>query len=611
MCAAWNATCRSAVGVAVVDMRRSGERTSEVRARLGVMGVMDYYNHRVFTWLAKVLLMGQHRYPRLLITATAEVLECERAEHSAAQGCTAAAAEARRGGGARAVGGQAAAGVGAEARGGERGGGRAAAGEAAVVGLAGEWQESGAAHGSGGGGAVAAAARRGGPSAGGGRAAAAGGVEAQEGERAAEGGSGVARAGGSGGASGADVVAAAAWRFGADYAKVGTSHCRVTKRPIARGAVRLYREYAPTGTGGQHIRYYWSLEGIALGLSTEEEHGLRRAVDRGLSGLELLGSDDRRAVELAVSAEMEAAARTARVLPDIVSPAQGDMPWACPRCRQLYKSLTHARRHADQGDCAPKKQKAAEVVVKPPVDETGRVRRSTWLSQTLTRLRRAQGIVEDSALAWRSCDECDRCSGKQEPCDGCLLLECQKLVRTDIGTWQRVVYGGDGDGGEVGAGSEEGRSRGRGAATRRRARFVHQHDAAEGEWEDPRPGWAEDRLRCFVRLQGGVNAACRVREALSQGVGSAQVLEGLMAGRERHPAGGATGVALGACCTIAENRDVERARALLVTVSVWCRGQVGAPVCRCRSLCETALRVLGRAGRVVDEVGLGGGIILL
>ena len=184
-------------------------------------------------------------------------------------------------------------------------------------------------------------------------------------------------------------------------------------------------------------------------------------------------------------------------------------------------------------------------------------------------------------------------------------------MRTDIGTWQRVVYGGDGDGGEVGAGSEEGRSRGRGAATRRRARFVHQHDAAEGEWEDPRPGWAEDRLRCFVRLQGGVNAACRVREALAHGVGSAQVLEGLMAGRERHPAGGATGVALGACCTIAENRDVERARALLVTVSVWCRGQVGAPVCRCRSLCETALRVLGRAGRVVDEVGLGVGIILL
>jgi hypothetical protein len=181
---------------------------------------------------------------------------------------------------------------------------------------------------------------------------------------------------GSGGAGGAGVGAAAAWRFGAEYAKSGKSHCRVTKRPIARGAVRLYREYAPTGTGGQHIRCYWSLEGIALGLGTEEEHGLRRAVDRGVSGLELLGSDDRRAVELAVSAEMEAEARTARALPDIASPAQGDMPWACPRCRQLYKSLAHARRHADQGDCAPKKQrKAAEVVVRPPVGETGRVRR--------------------------------------------------------------------------------------------------------------------------------------------------------------------------------------------------------------------------------------------
>ena len=120
----------------------------------------------------------------------------------------------------------------------------------------------------------------------------------------------------------------------------------------------------------------------------------------------------------------------------------------------------------------------------------------------------------------------------------------------------------------------------------RRLGVVHQHDAAEGEWEDPRPGWAEDRLRCFVRLQGGVNAACRVREALAQGVGSAQVLEGLMAGRERHPAGGATGVALGACCTIAENRDVERARALMVTVSAWCRGLCAVVVACVRRRCE-------------------------
>ncbi len=60
-------------------------------------------------------------------------------------------------------------------------------------------------------------------------------------------------------------------------------------------------------------------------------------------------------------------------------------------------------------------------------------------------------------------------------------------------------------------------------------------------------GWVEDQLRRIVRrLQGGVNAACRVRVALAQGVGSmSQVLEGLMAGREQHPAGGATGVALG------------------------------------------------------------------
>ena len=76
-----------------------------------------------------------------------------------------------------------------------------------------------------------------------------------------------------------------------------------------------------------------------------------------------------------------------------------------------------------------------------------------------------------------------------------------------------------------------------------------------------------------------MNASCRVRVALAQGVGSmSQVLEGLMAGRERHSAGGATGVALGACCTIAENRDVGRARVLLRMVSVWCRGGWGSCV---------------------------------
>ncbi len=91
--------------------------------------------------------------------------------------------------------------------------------------------------------------------------------------------------------------------------------------------MRLYREYAPTGAVGQHIRYYSSLEGIALGLSTEEEHGLRRAVDRGVAGLEQLGSNDRRAVELAVSTELEAEARAAREPPDIASPAEGDMRW--------------------------------------------------------------------------------------------------------------------------------------------------------------------------------------------------------------------------------------------------------------------------------------------
>ena len=68
---------------------------------------------------------------------------------------------------------------------------------------------------------------------------------------------------------------------------------------------------------------------------------------------------------------------------------------------------------------------------------------------------------------------------------------------------------------------------------------------------------------------------------LAQGVGSmSQVLEGLLGGRERHPPGGATWVALGACRTTFPNRDVGRARALLRTaVLVWCKAQVGDPVC--------------------------------
>jgi hypothetical protein len=63
--------------------------------------------------------MGKHRYPHLLITATAEVLECERAEQSAAQVARegGAAAVAARRGGAMADGEQAAAGCGGAGRG--------------------------------------------------------------------------------------------------------------------------------------------------------------------------------------------------------------------------------------------------------------------------------------------------------------------------------------------------------------------------------------------------------------------------------------------------------------------------------------------------------------
>ena len=64
-----------------------------------------------------------------------------------------------------------------------------------------------------------------------------------------------------------------------------------------------------------------------------------------------------------------------------------------------------------------------------------------WLSRTLTRVRRARGIVDDSMLAWWSYLGTTRCSGQRALCDGCLLLECQKMVRTDIATFDRVVYG--------------------------------------------------------------------------------------------------------------------------------------------------------------------------
>ena len=182
-----------------------------------------------------------------------------------------------------------------------------------------------------------------------------------------------------------------------------------------------------------------------------------------------------------------------------------------------------------------------------PARETGRVRRATWKSRALARLRRARGIVQDRQRAG---------------------VVAELVVRTDTGTWERVVH-------VVG----EAAGRGQGRRTEPWARGGQQpgvrgvwfarHDAAEGEWEDPRAGWAEDRLRRFMQSQGDANAARRVRAALAQGVGAiSQVLEGVAGGsRESHWPGVRFGVVLGACCLFAGERDAGRVWALLRVVT--------------------------------------------
>jgi hypothetical protein len=62
----WHSCCRLALGV---GLRSTGMHMRTARARLAVKEIGDYYDHRVFTWLGRMLLMGRRRLPRQLLMA--------------------------------------------------------------------------------------------------------------------------------------------------------------------------------------------------------------------------------------------------------------------------------------------------------------------------------------------------------------------------------------------------------------------------------------------------------------------------------------------------------------------------------------------------------------
>jgi len=558
----WHSCCRRALGVGLLHMRSAGMHMRTVRARLAVKEIGDYYDHRVFTWLGRMLLMGRWRLPRQLLMARAMQK-----------------VGGRRGGG---TGGGASDGVGG---GGAGGGGDDGGGEDIQQQSGGIGSVSGGRIGGGGGddGDSDSAGHVGGGS---------------YDDSLEEAGSGDHRPGGR--------------RFKAEYAASARSKCALTGVLIAQGAVRVLRDRLPTVPGGVGIPVTWSLAGLTYALSRDESGAMRRAVDRGIDGLGLLRPADQLAVKLATSEQLVREVHAARALPAITPPAPDALAWTCSRCGKVYVKMQCALQHANNADCKPKRvRRVVPAVEEAPPPDTGKKRRGTWLARTLRRLRVASG-VRSGCHQWSCHDECARCAPhpsciapRHDPCDSCLLLESQRLLHEASDVWDTVVYGPDEAGEDEGEGDvhgeggtgDGGERRARRQRRRRGQRYKHQHVAAAEPWHDPRPAWADVRLRQFLaegRGRGGRFRAA-VKRLLDCSLGRMDAaIDDLLRAWYKDRVKGLLGI-VKATCHVLEGgrRHIGKARALLRVILQNSEGSLQAQ-CRRRSLVRTALRTMGR-----------------
>ena len=374
----------------------------------------------------------------------------------------------------------------------------------------------------------------------------------------------------------------------------------------------MLRDRLPTVPGGVGIPVTWSLAGLTDALSRDGSGALRRAVDRGIDGLGLLRPADRLAVELATSEQLVREVQAARALPAITPPAPDAQAWTCPRCGKVYVKMQYARQHATNADCKPRRvRRVVPAVEEPPPRDTGKKRRGTWLARTLRRLRVASG-VRSGSHQWSCHDECSRCAPhpsciapRHDPCDSCLLLESQRLLHEASDVWDTVVYGpeeageGEGDGqGERGGTGDGGGRRAQRRRRRRGQRYKHQHVVVAGPWHDPRPAWAEVRLRQFLaegRGRGG-RVAVAVKRLLGGRLGHMDAaINDLLRMWYKDRVKGLLGIVKATCHVLEGGRRliIGKARALLRAILQNSEGSLQAQ-CRRRSLVCTALRTLGR-----------------
>ena len=196
---------------------------------------------------------------------------------------------------------------------------------------------------------------------------------------------------------------------------------------------------------------------------------------------------------------------------------------------------------------------------------------------------------------------------RHDPCDSCLLLESQRLLHEASDVWDTVVYGpeeagegeGEGDGqGERGGTGDGGGRRAQRRRRRRGQRYKHQHVVVAGPWHDPRPAWAEVRLRQFLaegRGRGG-RVAVAVKRLLGGRLGHMDAaINDLLRMWYKDRVKGLLGIVKATCHVLEGGRRliIGKARALLRAILQNSEGSLQAQ-CRRRSLVCTALRTLGR-----------------
>jgi len=142
-----------------------------------------------------------------------------------------------------------------------------------------------------------------------------------------------------------------------------------------------------------------------------------------------------------------------------------------------------------------------------------------------------------------------------------------------------------------------GERRARRRRRRRGQRYKHQHVVAAKPWHDPRPAWADVRLRQFLaegRSRGG-RVIAAVKRLLDCSLGRVDAaIDDLLRAWYKDRVKGLLSIVRATCHALeGGRRHIGKARALLRVILQNSEGSLQAQ-CRRRNLVRTALRTMGR-----------------